>query len=49
MEQGAKSKKKCLKCAKLPLRAVGPTGRGLKCLKLENQIFFLVDCNALIF
>ena len=28
---------KCLKCAKVPLRAVGPTGRRLKCLKLGKR------------
>ena len=28
---------KCLKCAKVPLRAVAPTGRRLKCLKLEKR------------
>jgi len=35
MNKSAERKKKCLKCAKVPLRQA--QGLRLKCLKLENQ------------
>jgi hypothetical protein len=31
------TEEKCLKCAKVPLRAAGPTGRRLKRLKLGEE------------